>query len=278
MYSGRREDAESLHDELESLSSRLGHVFALWVSYIDQLHYKILDGDLPGLESRGQKILDWARTVGIPWGIRQTLGLLSLGELWGGRQEAALELAHESVEEEGSELPVSSRATLMLVQAYGGGSDALRQLDALELPTSGVENDLGKQTALLFAAPALAVLGEDDRAAELYPLMREPLENMKSSPFGALMPETAAGIAAACGRSWDAAEAHFRTALRYAREIPHKLEEPQIRYWYAKMLIGRSASGDRERARELLSDAIEGYRSIGMPLYLEMAEELRAKL
>ena len=84
LYSGRREDAESLHDELESLSSRLGHVFALWVSYIDQLHYKILDGDLPGLESRGQKILDWARTVGIPWGIRQTLGLLSLGELWGG--------------------------------------------------------------------------------------------------------------------------------------------------------------------------------------------------
>ena len=125
---------------------------------------------------------------------------------------------------------------------------------------------------------ALAVLGDDDQAAELYPLMREPLENVKCSSHGALMPETAAGIAAACGRAWDAAEAHFRTALRYAREFPHKLEEPQIRYWYAKMLIERSASGDREKARELLNDAIRGYRSISMPLHLEMAKELAANL
>ncbi|TDI41755.1 MAG: hypothetical protein E2P02_14230 [Acidobacteria bacterium] len=92
------------------------------------------------------------------------------------------------------------------------------------------------------------------------------------------MPETAAGIAAACGRYWDAAEAHFRIALRYAREFPHKLEEPQIRYWYAKMLIDRNASGDREKARELFSDAITGYRSIGMPLHLEMAKDLAADL
>gem|GEM_PF-5671763 len=38
----------------------------------------------------------------------------------------------------------------MLVQAYGGDREALRQLDALELPTYGVENHLRKQTALLF--------------------------------------------------------------------------------------------------------------------------------
>ena len=44
------------------------------------------------------------------------------------------------------------------------------------------------------------------------------------------------------------------------------------------MLIERSASGDREKARELLSDAIAGYRSIGMPLHLEMAKDLAAKL
>ena len=75
-----------------------------------------------------------------------------------------------------------------------------------------------------------------------------------------------------CGRS------PFRTALRYAREIPHKLEEPQIRYWYAKMLIERSASGDREKARKFLRDAIGGFSSIGMPLHLEMAKELAANL
>ena len=44
------------------------------------------------------------------------------------------------------------------------------------------------------------------------------------------------------------------------------------------MLVERSASGDREKARELLSDAIGGYRSIGMPLHLEMAKDLAANL
>ncbi|TDI41756.1 MAG: hypothetical protein E2P02_14235 [Acidobacteria bacterium] len=161
LYSGRRGDgdAEANQDELESLSGRLGHVLPMWVGYTCELQYKIMDRDLAGLESRGREILDWARTVGIPWGIRETLALLALGELWSGRHEVALELAHESVgADEGTELPVSSRPTLMLVQAYGGDRDALRQLDAMELPTPGLENDLGKQTALLFAVPALAVL------------------------------------------------------------------------------------------------------------------------
>ncbi len=44
------------------------------------------------------------------------------------------------------------------------------------------------------------------------------------------------------------------------------------------MLSERSASGDRQKARKLLSDAVAGYRSIGMPLYLEMAKDLAANL
>ncbi|TDI41760.1 MAG: hypothetical protein E2P02_14255 [Acidobacteria bacterium] len=81
-FGGRRKDAESLHDELESLSNQLGHVFAAWGSGSNQLYHKILDGDLTGLASFGRETLDWTRALGFPLGAGQTLGLLSLGELW----------------------------------------------------------------------------------------------------------------------------------------------------------------------------------------------------
>jgi hypothetical protein len=38
------------------------------------------------------------------------------------------------------------------------------------------------------------------------------------------------------------------------------------------MLLDRNAPGDREKARGLLTEAIEMYRRIGMPKHVEMAE------
>jgi len=40
------------------------------------------------------------------------------------------------------------------------------------------------------------------------------------------------------------------------------------------MLIDRDDPGDHEKARALLDEAIDGYRTLGMPRHLEMAEEL----
>ncbi len=40
------------------------------------------------------------------------------------------------------------------------------------------------------------------------------------------------------------------------------------------MLIDRNASGDRDKARTLLGEAIDMYQQIGMPRHLEMANEL----
>ena len=42
------------------------------------------------------------------------------------------------------------------------------------------------------------------------------------------------------------------------------------------MLLDRDEPGDREKARELIREAIDLYREIGMPKHLEIAEELRA--
>jgi len=86
--------------------------------------------------------------------------------------------------------------------------------------------------------------------------------------------QTIAGMAAAAGSQWDKAEAHYQTALRQAHDLPVVIEQPEVRRWYARMLIERDAPGDRDKARELLNEAIPMYRRLGMPKHVEMAEAL----
>jgi tetratricopeptide (TPR) repeat protein len=125
------------------------------------------------------------------------------------------------------------------------------------------------------AIEGFTLLGDRDEAARLYPLALEAISSgnlLRSS--GAGLVQTMAGLAAAAGNQWDKAEEHYEAALRQAHEIPHKIEQPEIRRWYARMLIERNAGGDKEKAHTLLTEAIEMYRNIGMPKHLEMAEEV----
>ena len=62
----------------------------------------------------------------------------------------------------------------------------------------------------------------------------------------------------------------YKISLRQAHEFPHKLEQPQVRYWYAKMLTDRDAPGDRDKARPFLGEAIEAYGGIDFSRHLEM--------
>jgi hypothetical protein len=44
------------------------------------------------------------------------------------------------------------------------------------------------------------------------------------------------------------------------------------------MLIDRNGPGDRDKARQFLTEAIAMYRRIGMPKHVEMAEALLREL
>jgi serine/threonine protein kinase len=67
---------------------------------------------------------------------------------------------------------------------------------------------------------------------------------------------------------------HFDTALNQAHDFPDKIAQPETRRWYAWMLLDRDGPGDREKARTLLGEAIELYRTIGMPKHVEIAEKM----
>jgi tetratricopeptide (TPR) repeat protein len=131
---------------------------------------------------------------------------------------------------------------------------------------------------LALVIEGFAMMGERLRAAELYPLARELI----STGAVALWPisrlsQTVAGIAAAAARQWEAAENHFQTALQQAESIPNRLEQAEIHRFHAMMLLDRAASGDREKAHTLLSEALETYLQIGMPRHIEMTQTLLAR-
>jgi len=130
----------------------------------------------------------------------------------------------------------------------------------------------GTWEMLSAAVEGLAVLGEREKAAKLYPLVLDAVDTGAVVVWYSRLLHAVAGMAAAAGEDWEKAEEHYQTALRQAHEIPVVIAQPEVRRWYAHMLIDRDAPGDGEKARELLTEAVAMYRRIGMPKHVEMAE------
>jgi hypothetical protein len=86
--------------------------------------------------------------------------------------------------------------------------------------------------------------------------------------------ETVAAIAATAARNWGAAEVHFANAMQISADLPHRIEQPEVRRFYAQMLLVRDDSGDREKARKILDEAMDQYQQLGMPKHREIAEAL----
>jgi hypothetical protein len=130
---------------------------------------------------------------------------------------------------------------------------------------------------LLSAVEGLSVLGERDRAASYYDLVVECIDRTGVVCAGfhdSRLVHRSAGIAAMAGRSWDDAEAHFRTALRQAEDLPHLPEQAHTRRFFAGMLLERDGPGDRAEAIRMAAEAADLYRRMGMPHHLGMVEDL----
>ncbi len=129
---------------------------------------------------------------------------------------------------------------------------------------------------LVAAIEGLVVLGERDEAAGFHAVVAEAIEAgaVTDSYHDVRLLERVAGIAAAAGRTWDTAEGHFEAALRLADELPHRIEALETRRFYGQMLLERDGPGDRDRAVALVKEAVLGYRSLGMPRHVDLAEAL----
>ncbi len=278
---GRMRLAAELGQEVEAQATRLGHPYSLFAYHevaVSARHWAT-SPDLAELEASARRHLKGAG----PMGFRHHSGaLLARAAFLRGEWEDALREVEEGVRHAPEHHHTTGRewAMYLLILAHlDRPAEVLAALDGLAedyFPRPGRRNGYGPWYLVPAAIEALVLIGERDRAAGLYPLLREYMDStgVILLCFASCLLARVAAIGAAAGRQWDLAEEHFSTALRQAEELPFVTEGAETRRWYAQMLLDRNGPGDRDRARSLVEEAIPVYGRIGMPRHEELARTL----
>jgi tetratricopeptide (TPR) repeat protein len=270
---GRRLAAEAL-----DLATRLGHrggeILALRAAAIGANCEHV---DLEQFERQARGDLERFEAIRSPW-VSQSHAWLSLalclrGDLAGSLHHADAAIAIE---------PVSGWAGVgwafkFLGRALAGEVETCRTLLAEQrarLPQAGEAATSGRMNMLTSAAEGCVIVGLDDEAAALYPIVAERVDVQPVGGFYPVLAQRVAGMAATAAGLWDQAQEHFESGLRQSDEFPNRLERPQVLHWYGKMLLDRGDPADRERARTMLATALDDYHQFGMPLHAAMAQEL----
>jgi tetratricopeptide (TPR) repeat protein len=276
---GRGEEAQLLADRIDPVAVRFGHSGSLMFVTRHRFERILMNrGDFTSCLDEARLMLLHTRPVGQPDDRSQTMAMLA--HFFAGRLKKSTEQAAEAASVQarfhaGSHLDGDAEGHLFLCHTWAGNRDAgeetLRSMSR-GLPSRGQPVLAGRCWRLLCTVEGLATLGDRERAATLHELVLGCLATglvVRYHGYG--LARTVAGISAGCANRWHEAEEHFATALHQADELPHVIEQAEVRRWWAWTLLHRGGDGDRDRARELLGKAIEIYDRLGMPIHLERA-------
>ena len=278
---GSREQATSLADKTLGLAERLGHLGAAFIVLLDRIREAAILGDLSQMEALGPRIVDIGERGGLPW---RYLGHIYLGLAahWRGNAERAEAELRNAVELEPPASYAGQCASLLARHlAHLGRADEVMELFKSEqtqsrMPSLDRVNGIGSWSSMLGFVEALYLCGLHEEAAALSPLVERLLELGKPwLAFDGRLRETRAGLVAAAARRWDEAERQFRIAREVAEQMGNRLELADLARLHARMLLDRGGKGDRERAAEMLQQALVAYRAFGMPSYAAEAERLQ---
>jgi class 3 adenylate cyclase/tetratricopeptide (TPR) repeat protein len=272
---GRQEQVSALGQQTMAAAERLGHLGAIFLLLADRTRQEVMRGDIAAVEALAAEMVEVSERGGLPWRYVGHLYLGLTGHWHGDARRAETGLRRAMEFEPAAAFSGQSASLLALELAHEGRSDEVKELHrgAQEaFPAPGKANTLGAWNTLLGFTEALYLSGMAHEAAAHYPLIMEALSKGEEwITFDCRLLNTRAGIAAGAGRLWDAAEHHYRVAMAVARRMSNHMEEADVRRLYAKMLLDRTAPGDRERARDLIDAVVEDYRRMGMPRHVELS-------
>jgi tetratricopeptide (TPR) repeat protein len=178
-------------------------------------------------------------------------------------------------------LPVY-RALLARIYSGEGRSDDARALFD-ELAESGFDrlpSDATLPVTLELLADVCWSLGDRDRAPEIYEMLLPRngevvtigWANTTVGPVSRCL-----GTLAATMRRWDDSERHFEDALRTMTEFGDKPWLAETCAQYANVLIARGAPGNRERALDLIQQALDAAQEMGMKKLVEDCLAFKAR-
>ncbi|WP_435198669.1 ATP-binding protein [Janibacter sp. GS2] len=278
---GQVAETRAVCDELDVLAERVGNYGAWQQGKRMEAQVEFYrHGDVEALELFARTDLNFCRSVGTGMA-DHSLGWLGLATFLGGdwaRAEAHLREAFRT--EPHSGMTGWAWSSLFEFLAYDGqNGEALRMLrdHAHRLPLPGEVNTYGSWTMLMSAVEGLTVMGELKHAHRLYPMVLRCIRDtgVVCIEFrdGRLL-ERSAGIAAAAGGAWEAAEAHFAKALSQSLELPHVVEHAHILRVHGMLLLMTGRSSERDRATTMLERAQSAYADMGMGRHARICEEL----
>ena len=273
-FQGRFNEADTVSGELQPIAKLQDNFGPLLCSELfTSIRYHAL-GDLPNALNSGNLAIEYCKLSGFPWanamiGIRSVNKLLA-GDFTGARED--FETANLNPLPNGMFAGVDI-SFYLAGKAFIGDSDtyiAYQQVKE-KLPSAKEPLTAGKISLVLGCIEALATISENTEAGKLYPLVNNIIkENNALLGFSFGLFERYAGIAAAAGKDWEQANIHFDKALSQARTLPHRIEEPRIYYWQARMLLNRNDSGDKEKAEQLFSSSRELSKLLNMLGHLDL--------
>jgi tetratricopeptide (TPR) repeat protein len=129
-------------------------------------------------------------------------------------------------------------------------------------------------------AKVCSYLGDSRRAAKLYEMLlpyagRQLVTGSAAVACGSV--SRFLGVLAATTSRWDEAVAHFEDALQMDGRIGARPFVANTQQEYAAMLLSRGNAGDRERANQILDQAIATAEELGMQGVIKEAQALRAQ-
>ncbi|NQU07725.1 MAG: protein kinase, partial [Candidatus Abyssubacteria bacterium] len=139
----------------------------------------------------------------------------------------------------------------------------------------------GMPVVLRYLSEVAAALGDTRRAAQLYDLLFPLADRLILAGINGICSGAAShwlGLLAGMLKRWDDAVGHYEAALETNARIGARPFLAQTQHEYARMFIERNASGDKDKARTLLTEATSTYCELGMPTFLENTEELMKRL
>jgi len=271
---GRLSAADELLPELEAAAGRAGHHGALWAHKTTQRATELSrTGHLRVFLEAAKRALDG------PGFRAHTRSGVAAASLHLGAVDDALEQTAAVVAEQPTDhwlkgLPEGNHFAAMALVGQDGAAGLIPALLPW-LPVAGRRNVEGAYSALETLVTGLAVMGDRERLAGLYPLTLAYIQTGRvNTPLviGPGSPQLAAALAADAAGLNDQAREHFEIALRQAHEVPVRILQPTVRYWYGRALSASANTADHARGRAMVEAAFTDFRALEMVLHANLAE------
>ncbi len=254
-----------------------------WVSICWQFEALIAigEGRFEGAEASAVRALEAGRRVGEA----QAIGAYGMLMFCVRREQGRLPEALPMLEQFVREAPPANHwrpglallyAELDMREPCQAEFDGLAWHRASLPPTDGAT-----MTIVTLVAEVCVYLGDTKRAALLYDLLQGHAgANLLADSSGPSLGATdrLLGSLATLLQQWDVAQRHFEAALAIDSRTGWRVWLAHTRYRYALMLQRRAATGDANRARALLADALADSSALGMKALTPRIEALAAAI